>query len=220
MNPPDPAALLARYDQLRALSMELNDRLIDRIPRSLLLQAAGKLGMREGKRVVFESEDEHSLLMDYCIYAVRKNGSSVIQQALRQQLVEPGSEAETLLNSMARSRLAIIQLGDTISEGALMISDTLAAREHLLMDRALAAQGRRGLNLVTRLIDLGDFSMTSGAVLPVTTGARQSVHRALLKFIPKVRNDGRLPPGPEAALAAELTRILRRAGASQRVGYV
>ena len=58
---------LDRYRHLRSLGRELNQLLVRQIPKATLLTCAKKLGLSRGDTLVLDSEDELSVLMDYCL---------------------------------------------------------------------------------------------------------------------------------------------------------
>lgn len=217
----DLSSKLARYDQARTIGKELSGTLGDHIPRSMLMAAAGKLGMRKGKLLVFDSEDESNVLFDYCIHCMRRNGRNIIQQVLREGVFAPGSDEDRLLLARAQSRYTLFSLGATVAEGVVHIRDVLSGGDLSLIDRASAATfgAQQGLIVAGRLVAIDDWCMTTGAVLPVVDGARRAVHDVVRKFMPRVTAEGRLPPGPEAVFAASVIRILHRERAATQVAY-
>ena len=72
--------ILARYKHLRVVSRNLNSKLVESLSRDVLYEGGRKLGILKGKTLVFDSEDETSVLMDYCIYDVRRNGCNAVEQ--------------------------------------------------------------------------------------------------------------------------------------------
>ena len=66
---------IPRYKKWRKIGKKLNDKIIEKIPKEVILQAAKDLRML-GKRnfLIFDSEDETSYLMDRAIYDIKTGG--------------------------------------------------------------------------------------------------------------------------------------------------
>lgn len=68
--------LISRYQRIRTVGFNLNNRLAAGLAREVLLDGGQRLGIMRGGMLIFNSEDESSVLMDYCLYDVRRNGRS------------------------------------------------------------------------------------------------------------------------------------------------
>ncbi len=71
---------LARYQQLRATGRKLNRILLDWLPNNALKECGKRLGIYREDTLVFNSEDETSVLMEYCICDYRWDGQNVIER--------------------------------------------------------------------------------------------------------------------------------------------
>lgn len=67
------AELLARYTRLRQLGLELNNRLVETVSRSVLDEGGKKLGILKRNVLTLDTEDEIAVLMDYCLHDVRRH---------------------------------------------------------------------------------------------------------------------------------------------------
>ncbi|PIU55173.1 MAG: hypothetical protein COS88_05360, partial [Chloroflexi bacterium CG07_land_8_20_14_0_80_51_10] len=65
---------LARYQQLRVTQRNLHRIFLDWLPKNALEECGRVLGIYRKGTLVFNSEDETSVLMDYCIYDYRWDG--------------------------------------------------------------------------------------------------------------------------------------------------
>ena len=75
------AEIITRYKHLRAVGRNLNHKLVKRLSKDDLDKAGKKLGILQSGVLVFNSEDESSVLMDYCLYDVRRNGRNAVEHA-------------------------------------------------------------------------------------------------------------------------------------------
>jgi hypothetical protein len=71
---------LARYRQLRTTQRELNRTLTRMLPDDAIRECGTRLGVYRDDALVFGSESEVSVLMDYCVYDYRRDGQNVIER--------------------------------------------------------------------------------------------------------------------------------------------
>ena len=71
------ADLLPSYKRLRDVRFQLNNRLVETIPRVMLTECGRKLGLFRDGTFVFDSEGDMSILMDYCLYFPGADGSKL-----------------------------------------------------------------------------------------------------------------------------------------------
>jgi hypothetical protein len=93
-------AVLARYRRLRAVGRDLNNRLVARLSKDALHEGGRRLGILRGGALVFETEDQAAVLMDYCLYDVRRKGRTTIEQYLIDSQPEPEADEMACLRSM------------------------------------------------------------------------------------------------------------------------
>ena len=64
----DHSAQLGRYLRIREARFRLNNLLVKTIPKSLMEECGRILGIFKNGTFVFDTENETSVLADYCIY--------------------------------------------------------------------------------------------------------------------------------------------------------
>src|SRR5919199_1754 len=101
--PPRRARLLARYRHLRQVGLRLNNRLVEALPRDVLDEGGKKLGILRKNVLTLDSEDELSVLMDYCIYDVRRRGVNAVERYLAESPPPPDSDERVLLEAMRQA---------------------------------------------------------------------------------------------------------------------
>src|SRR5271166_2815622 len=95
--------LVARYRCFRAIAKKLNSRLMQCLPKDALEEGARDLGFLKKGILEFDSEDEMSVLMDYCIYNVRRGNRNALQNYLAQNPPREGSDDAHVLDAMSKS---------------------------------------------------------------------------------------------------------------------
>jgi hypothetical protein len=182
------------------------------------LTCAKKLGLSRGDTLVLDSEDELSVLMDYCLLSHRRAGKTLAQIYKDRHPPSPGSDEAYLLDAFLSSWYSLFQVQSVTPGIGATLKDLIQARSLLLVDVGLSQSAASGIAFAGRVMPFAEWHMTTGALLPIPSHSGEAVRRAALKYLPRL-HDGRLPPGPEAALAAEVTRILHRAGAATHIRY-
>src|SRR5438105_4903900 len=94
------AALVPRYEHLRNVALRLNDRLVKTLSRRDLDEGGKKLGILRGNTLVLDTEDEIAVLMDYCIYDLRRKGSNAVERYLADSPPPAESDEMVLLQAM------------------------------------------------------------------------------------------------------------------------
>src|SRR5207244_4376895 len=104
------AALLARYQHLRRVALPLNNRLVETLPKNVLDEGGKKLGILKKNVLVLDTEDEISVLMDFCLYDVRRQGVNAIERYLAESPPPPDSDEMVLLQAMRQARYSLFEV--------------------------------------------------------------------------------------------------------------
>jgi hypothetical protein len=134
------------------------------LDRAAIMHAARALGMKgPGDVVVFDNEDETSILMDCALYECKTKGKNAV---VRYQ-EEIGGETEIereLLAAMVASSTSLFRI-ESVSRrtSSLSLVDLVNENQVItLMDLSLSGTGTTNYLLFFRPITLESFSMTSG----------------------------------------------------------
>ena len=203
--------LIARYKRLRGVSTDLNNRLISKLPREDLMEGGRRLGLVRGKTFCFNSEEDSCVLMDYCLYDVRRNGRNAIERYLVDTPPAEDSVEATILHSMQHAIYSIFEV-EAIEPGlGIRVVDHYSNERHLIIDLGLAGSGQVGLILATRLLSFDGFSMTGGAAIAL--GVPPQGHRdemiGILKAALKLRSGGDPAPSIKVYLDKGITKNTR-----------
>jgi hypothetical protein len=172
LKPPSPQAsayrdIAARYQRLRPIRLRLNNELVRRLSRDALDEGAKKLGLLHGGVFVFENEDETSVLMDYCLYDVYRDGRNAVDQYLADCPFDAEADKMTCLRAMQQATFTLIAVLSVEPGVGCQIRNLFTDETRLLADVGFSSTAEPGLVLLTRLLDFGSFVATSGAALPL-----------------------------------------------------
>jgi len=203
-----------RYRSLRSLSMNLSHRIVQTIPNRAYDEVGSALGILRNGVLVFDSEDMTSVMMDCCLYDWFENGKNLVQRYAETHPSKPGTDESCLLNAYLQAKYRILLVQSAVPGAGLHCQDVLNGGELFVMDISLSQSLKSGsVALATRTIPLGEYSMTGGAGLPITSS---SATREALRRIESGRDKSLESPG---AMALLLVRACLAAGAAGHVAY-
>jgi hypothetical protein len=202
-----------RYRRLRALSMDLNHRIIKTIPRQAIDDIGEAIGIRRKGVLVFDSEDMTSVLMDCCLYDWFENGKNVVQRYSETHAAKLEGEERYLLNAFLQAKFGLLVVQSAVPGAGLHCQDVLNGGELFLMDLGLSQSVGGNAAFTTRTVPLGEYWMTGGAGLP--TNSKKAVMDALSR---SEIGKQKLPEGP-GSVALLIVRSCLAAGAADYVTY-
>jgi hypothetical protein len=203
--------IVARYQRLRPLHLRLNNELVERLSRDVVLDGAKRIGILHGGTIVFDNEDQSSVLMDYCIYNVRRKGRNAIEQYLCDCPPDPDSDEMACLHAMQHATYSLVAVLRVEPGVGCHVRNLFTEETRLLVDMGFSKTAKPGLVMATRLLDFGDYIATGGAVLPMGILASDELERWQQKLRAGVDDDHFDP--------AELIRACLERGASSHVRY-
>jgi hypothetical protein len=154
------------YKIIRARTKDLAYKILysTKNKRDEMIYAGILLGFWDGKEMVFETEEENDVLMDFLIYERGKKGDKLITNFYNSEIQLDEIEEEIIegLNNYYSSLFEIKDI-DTDSN-ILFLSDLFDKdlKEYKLMDVGFSMTAKIGLIIYTRLIPIKDINMTSG----------------------------------------------------------
>src|SRR5262249_44160285 len=99
--------LLARYQHLRQVGLELNNRLVKSLSRSALDEGGKKLGILKRNVLTLDTEDEIAVVMDYCLHDVRRHGLNAVERYLSGSPPAADSDDWVLLQALRQARYSV-----------------------------------------------------------------------------------------------------------------
>lgn len=168
-------------------------------------------------KVVLRNEAEQNVFYDY-IALYRKVGH---KRAVVNWRIEHASVVNkknmAVIAAYENAKFAVLRIDESLEHGVIKITNIITETEHLLIDRALNASGLDGHFLITQLLDMGDYVMTSGGAIPVqpTDNMGKSILSLLQKHIEKLRASKRVVNTDIIKCVRELYGFCLRCGVLQ-----
>ena len=173
------AALLRRYRQLRAIMRDLHSELLKSLPKDKFTECGRKLGFQVNGTLVFETEDEASVLADYCLYDGWSGQHNAVTRFLAKQPYPAGSDQALLLVAMSRARYSLFQV-ESVAEGlGVNCRDILRGDGGTIVDEGLGNTAVPGVIVAGRLVVLPELSMTTGAGLVIDADTLEDIQKLL-----------------------------------------
>lgn len=194
----DRAGIISRYKHLRAIGRNLNDKLVKRLGKKVLHEGGKKLGILRRSALVFNSEDESSVLMDYCLYDVRSKGYNAVERYLIDSAPDPESDEMVCLRAMQHALYSLFVVESVICGLGVTVRDLLSNETILIVDMGFGSTAQPGLVFASRLLFHEGFAMTGGAALPVGV-LPEDQREAMTQKLSRVMapdDDGYFDPAP------------------------
>lgn len=207
-------AMLTRYHRIRKVGRNLADRFTNMLSKEDLHAGGKRLGIFRGGNLVFESDSDTAVFIDYCIYDVKHKGKNVIERFMSESPPAPDSEEMACLQAMRKAFYSLFAVETVIPDFGVIVTDMLSKNVLLIIDLGLSSSAHRGLIFLSRLILQDDFAMTTGAALPVSNIPADQLDDFKKNFanVPAYRNEDTIDP-------AQMIRSSLKAGSSSHVSY-
>ena len=212
------ANLVPIYLQLRKVGMKLGHKLVMSLEKDVLEEGGSKLGMVQNGVLVFNSEDESSVLMDYCIYNVYRGGRNAVRMMLED--APPSNPDElALLKAQMGAYYSIFRVEDVEPGVGVTLRDLLRAQSLFMTNVGMGNSMREGFGLAGRVIPLDGYFMSGGAMLPFDARAAKRFQPKLDRWHNGKTDFARLRPAEEAELAAQVIRAALDSGMGEHIVY-
>jgi hypothetical protein len=195
---PDRAGIISLYKHLRTVGRTLNHKLVERLSKDVLHEGGKKLGILQRNTLVFDSEDETAVLMDYCIYDVYHNGRNAVEQFLIDSPPAPESDEMACLRAMQHAVYSLFVVESVMRGFGATVRDLVSNKSIVIVDMGFGSTAKPGLVFASRLLFHDGFVMTGGAALPIGVlpeDQRQPVTQMLARAVTP-DDDGHFDPAP------------------------
>jgi SEC-C motif-containing protein len=215
------ADLLPRYKHLRQVALRLNNRLVESLPKSVLDEGGKKLGLLKKNVITLDTEDEIAVLMDYCIYDVRREGANAAERFLAKSPPAPDSDERVLLEAMRQARYSLFVVEGAERGVGVHVRDLLRDEVVFLMDVGFSSTAQLGMVLASRIMAPDGITMTTGAALPVGVLPPADRDRFLERLVKgfKQADFRNLSPEEASEIATLVIRSCLQQGAAERIQY-
>jgi hypothetical protein len=215
--------ILERYLEFRQASKALNSRLTGLLAGKAILTGAKKLGMLGRKNtLVLDGEEEFAVLTDFSIHSVLDRGKNIAERLLESPPDDFTPGETGLLSLFAQSRYTLFGIEDVEPGVGVHAVDILSESDHVFIaDLGFSETGDMGALFAGRLIPLGGFFATGGAVLPVRLDLIPRIIDIVAEAVSaaKAEKFSDLPRKHEAEYSGAIIRLLLKSGASSDIAY-
>ena len=214
--PMDPSAILRNYKALRRKSVAINMRLVESLSGEEMRDAASVLGILRGKNgLELQTEDELSVLMDYAIHNLFRDGKNAVDRLLETNPFAEDSPEQRLLRAMQESHFTLFETTETVPRLGVRGLDGPEKTPIVLVDVGFSQTAVPGLVLATRIFSPEEgWWMTTGTAQPLN---HEAVHRMERGFQNYAQRHGREPS--ESQREAIVRRACIQSGSSRQISY-
>jgi len=212
---------LTQYKRFRETGMALNALLVKRLSRGDIRKCGKDIGLLVNGKLVFHSEHETSILMDYCIHRKGHGKKSYIDQFINQSPYAAGSDEAKLLKAYRTARYTLVFVKAKRYGYLVDGFDILAHQDLSLVDTGLGQTAVIDSFIATRLMGIPDSKlfMSTGATIPVGSGdAIDGVEQLLKKYAPALDSGG-FSATQAASFEKQLIRMLLRTQSQDNIQY-
>lgn len=215
------ANLGPRYQVLRKAGMRLSMRLVESLSKGELQRGASNLGILQGQQIVFDTEDQSAVLMDYCIHDLRQNGVSAVEKFLAAPPPGLSADETVFLEGMRSARYSLFVVEAATPGAGIDVRDMLRDDRLFIVDMGFSRSARPGLVMASRVLSPEGINMTSGAALPVGVlpVAKQAELAAAIRALAPNEDVGSMSPEQISKLTARIIRSCLQRGAARHVRY-
>ncbi|GAB6046783.1 hypothetical protein JCM19379_06060 [Methyloparacoccus murrellii] len=207
------AARQEDYRRFRELARRHNLVLVKQLPPAALPECGKKLGLYKAGTLILNQDDEIAVAYDYCLHHHRRGGRNLIERILAQQPPAEGTDELRYLQALAGARFSLFRIAEILPHQGARLIDLLTDQPVDIHDMGLQSTGQPGVIVAGRLLDFGDFSMSSGTLIPIPgTVFEARIQAVMRKFWPGLPADDTplspaLSPAQTAAFEAQILRI-------------
>jgi hypothetical protein len=215
------AEFLPRYLRLREVGRSVASALVKRLPKDVLDEGGTRLGILRGGVLVFDSEDEMAVLMDFCIHDIRRHGRNAVEAYLEEAPYPPDSDEMIFLQGLKDAYYSLFLIEAAEPGIGVQVRDAARGGTTFIMDVGFGRSAVPGLILATRILSPENFAMTTGAGLPLGPIPEQGRAAWLKQFADIWKVDALGPPSKEQAsnMAATIIKASLQKGAASSVVY-
>jgi hypothetical protein len=152
------------YEEHREVGRELNSKLMDSyLDHDILMDSARLLGIvGEDDTLVFDTDDEMSILMDFALNDYQQQGRTAVEVAWENQDWENEMEKDHLEGLLSSYTSLFKVTAVNSSENVIEMYDVLNNESVELTDIGFSKTATQGLLVFFRLVSYENFNATSG----------------------------------------------------------
>ena len=161
------AEVVAYYRQVRKVSRELTQKLVDSIPPDILEEGGKRLGIYRRGAFLLHCEEEISVLMDYCLYHVRRHDLSLVERYRLESAPDEDSDEMVCLRAAEREWYSAFSIRRVLPGFGIRVEDLLSGETLDIVDINLSRSTSPQFVFLSRILPHDRFFMTGGASIPI-----------------------------------------------------
>lgn len=180
--------VIEKYKKIREVGMPLNHKMIEScLSKEILFNSAKLLGIVQRDELIFENEEEMSVLMDFTLHEYKVNNKNAVQ-VYREKIGGQNEIENEILASLLSSYTSLFKVFG-ISENILLLRDILKKEDKLikLIDISFSKTATPGMLLFTRAVPFNDFYRTSGISFAFRSDMEKYIIRRYGKISKKIK---------------------------------
>lgn len=184
--------LIKKYKKYRRVGQDLNNRVREvSLKEEAFEEATALLGIRQGRTIILDNEDDIAAVMDFALNDCRWQGKNAVERYQEEVGGKTASERE-LLSGMLAAYTSLFRI-ESVRTAArtLTLTDLLAAESDpvIIIDINLSETAVPGLLLFFRLVPLADFNMSAGAAFVFPANQERYLLRQHKAIMRKVKSE-------------------------------
>jgi hypothetical protein len=180
--------IVEKYKSIREVGMALNHKMIKScLSKEIIFNSAKLLGIVQRDVLMFEGEEEMSVLMDFALHEYKVNNKNAVQ--VYQEKIGGQNEIEAeILASLLSSYTSLFKI-IAISENTLLLRDVLKKEDKLikLIEISFSKTATPGMLLFTRAVSFNDCYRTSGVSFAFRSDMEKHLIRRYGKISKKIK---------------------------------
>ncbi|MFN0137484.1 MAG: hypothetical protein ACKVS9_15375 [Phycisphaerae bacterium] len=208
-----------RYRRIRLRVSELQSVIARTLGRDGFKSSAKALGMVTHKTIVFDSEAEMTLLMDYAIYNHRAHdGLTPVRRYFRHHPAAPQHEDHAVAQAMLNATHRIVRIDRCVPDAGVDVTDVLTRGSFHLTDLSMSHHAAEGGVLGVRTLYFDDMAMTTGAGVPLLPETIDELLHIAETIVHRSADPSRHKEDP-AEFSTAVLKAAIRTGATAWIGY-
>lgn len=200
------------YEIYSAIRERILSAAARRIPKAAAASQARALGFGwKDDEVQVANEAQFQLVLDLGVFGPMGGHSRALDREAKAGDYPEGSEEAEVLAALSRAHFTLFRILGPHPEGGVEADDLLRGTKLRIQDRMLAREGMEGTGFAGRLMRIGGFEMTCGALAPITDEVIETILGRPVTPLPTPRNLPLLTPLMDDDVAA----LRGAAGASE-----
>jgi hypothetical protein len=201
---------LERYMEMFKQVSALHDELFMKLERDEIIAAAKRLGIWGDGKIELTSSEGEAIFADHALYTSRRNGRTLIDQALEDLPADADPDRRNALEAMQSAIYSVFEVPDAPISGVLLARDLLNQVIVPVIDITIAAQVVPGMIFASRVLPFPSFAMLSGAPMAIDQTTVDLIEREVNASIPSDTITDLMTPEQRIALEAAIIRACLR----------